>query len=84
VDPIGNRSNRCEFEAPTGWPEKPLRPCSPDSVLPPARSREAPSRQKVKGKRVYVNDARVITPDIRASNGIVHAINRVLIPPSLR
>jgi len=39
---------------------------------------------KVKGKRVYVNDARVITPDIRASNGIVHAINRVLIPPSLR
>ncbi len=39
---------------------------------------------KVKGKRVYVNNARVITPDIRASNGIVHAINRVLIPPSLR
>ncbi len=26
----------------------------------------------------------VITPDIRASNGIVHAINRVLIPPSRR
>ncbi len=39
---------------------------------------------RVKGMRVYVNDARVITPDIRASNGIVHAINRVLIPPSLR
>jgi uncharacterized surface protein with fasciclin (FAS1) repeats len=39
---------------------------------------------RVKGKRVYVNDARVITPDIRASNGIVHAIDRVLIPPSLR
>ena len=39
---------------------------------------------KVKGKQVYVNDARVITPDIRASNGIVHAVNRVLIPPSLR
>ncbi len=39
---------------------------------------------EVKGKRVYVNDARVITPDIRASNGIVHAINRVLIPPALR
>lgn len=39
---------------------------------------------EVKGKNVYVNDARVITPDIRASNGIVHAINRVLIPPSLR
>ncbi len=39
---------------------------------------------KVRGKQVYVNDARVITPDIRASNGIVHAVNRVLIPPSLR
>jgi hypothetical protein len=39
---------------------------------------------EVKGKRVYVNDARVITPDIRARNGIVHAIDRVLIPPSLR
>lgn len=38
----------------------------------------------VKGKQAYVNDARVITPDIRASNGIVHAVNRVLIPPSLR
>jgi uncharacterized surface protein with fasciclin (FAS1) repeats len=39
---------------------------------------------EVKGKRVYVNDARVITPDIRARNEIVHAIDRVLIPPSLR
>jgi uncharacterized surface protein with fasciclin (FAS1) repeats len=39
---------------------------------------------EVKGKRVFVNDARVITPDIRAGNGIIHAINRVLIPPSLR
>jgi uncharacterized surface protein with fasciclin (FAS1) repeats len=39
---------------------------------------------EVKGERVFVNDARVIDPDIRASNGIVHAVNRVLIPPSLR
>lgn len=39
---------------------------------------------EVKGMNAYVNDARVIDPDIRASNGIVHAINRVLIPPSLR
>ena len=37
----------------------------------------------LKGKKVFVNDARVITPDIRASNGIVHAINGVLIPPDL-
>jgi uncharacterized surface protein with fasciclin (FAS1) repeats len=37
----------------------------------------------VKGKNVFVNDAKVITPDIRCSNGIVHAINKVLIPPGL-
>lgn len=39
---------------------------------------------ETEGTKVKVNDARVITPDIRASNGIVHAIKRVLIPPSLR
>ena len=37
----------------------------------------------VKGENVFVNDAKVITPDIRCSNGIVHAINKVLIPPGL-
>ena len=37
----------------------------------------------VKGKSAYVNDARVVTADIRASNGIVHAINAVLIPPGV-
>lgn len=37
----------------------------------------------VKGKSAYVNDAKVITADIGCSNGIVHAINRVLIPPNL-
>lgn len=28
-----------------------------------------------------VNDANVITPDIRASNGIIHVIDKVLLPP---
>jgi uncharacterized surface protein with fasciclin (FAS1) repeats len=40
-------------------------------------------RFSVKGKAVYVNDARVITPDIRCSNGIVHAIDSVLLPPGV-
>ena len=31
---------------------------------------------------VKVGGARVITPDVRASNGVIHVINRVLIPPS--
>ena len=36
----------------------------------------------VRGHDVYVNKARVIKTDIRASNGIVHLINGVLIPPA--
>ena len=36
----------------------------------------------VKGGKVYVNKARVIKTDIRASNGIIHVINAVLIPPA--
>ena len=31
---------------------------------------------------VYVNDARVTKPDVNASNGVIHVINRVLIPPT--
>jgi uncharacterized surface protein with fasciclin (FAS1) repeats len=30
---------------------------------------------------VRVGGARVVTPDVRTSNGVIHAINRVLIPP---
>jgi uncharacterized surface protein with fasciclin (FAS1) repeats len=29
---------------------------------------------------VFVNRARVMTPDVGASNGVIHVINRVLIP----
>jgi uncharacterized surface protein with fasciclin (FAS1) repeats len=37
---------------------------------------------RVRDGVVRVGGARVITPDVRASNGVIHAINRVLIPPS--
>ena len=36
---------------------------------------------RVTGNRVFVNNARVTTVDIPASNGVIHVINRVLIPP---
>jgi uncharacterized surface protein with fasciclin (FAS1) repeats len=36
----------------------------------------------VRGKSAFVNDAKIVKPDIRCSNGIVHAINAVLLPPS--
>ena len=36
---------------------------------------------RVRKNVVRVGGARVVTPDVRASNGVIHAINRVLIPP---
>jgi uncharacterized surface protein with fasciclin (FAS1) repeats len=35
-----------------------------------------------KGAGVRVNRARVVTADVRASNGVIHVIDRVLIPPA--
>jgi len=36
----------------------------------------------VRGKSAFVNDAKIIQTDIRCSNGIIHAIDGVLLPPS--
>ncbi|GAB4540769.1 MAG: hypothetical protein Tsb0014_32250 [Pleurocapsa sp.] len=33
---------------------------------------------------VVVNNASVVTPDIQASNGVIHAVNRVLLPADLQ
>ena len=35
---------------------------------------------RVRGSKVYVGGARVTSPDVRASNGVIHVINKVLIP----
>jgi uncharacterized surface protein with fasciclin (FAS1) repeats len=37
-------------------------------------------RFRVRGGKVYVNNARVTTADVGASNGVIHVINRVLLP----
>ena len=37
-------------------------------------------RFRVRDSKVYVNRARVTTADIGASNGVIHVINRVLLP----
>jgi len=34
--------------------------------------------------RVIVNNASVIQPDIQANNGVIHAVNRVLLPETLQ
>ncbi|QEC46623.1 fasciclin domain-containing protein [Baekduia soli] len=37
----------------------------------------------VKGKSVYLNGStKVVKTDVKASNGIIHVINRVLLPPA--
>jgi uncharacterized surface protein with fasciclin (FAS1) repeats len=39
-------------------------------------------RIRVAGANVFVNNAKVTKPDVTASNGVIHVINRVLIPPA--
>ena len=41
-------------------------------------------RIRVRGGKVYVNNARVTKVDVKASNGVIHVINRVLIPKDLK
>ncbi|MDH2901948.1 MAG: fasciclin domain-containing protein [archaeon] len=33
-------------------------------------------------KSEYVNDSKIVKPEIEASNGVIHIIDRVLIPSS--
>jgi uncharacterized surface protein with fasciclin (FAS1) repeats len=35
---------------------------------------------RVRGGKVFVGGARVITPDVTASNGVIHVINKVIVP----
>jgi len=37
-------------------------------------------RVRVRGGNVFIGGARVTTPNVLASNGVIHVINRVLIP----
>jgi uncharacterized surface protein with fasciclin (FAS1) repeats len=39
-------------------------------------------RVRVRDSNVFLNRARVVTPDVMASNGVIHVIDRVLIPPA--
>jgi uncharacterized surface protein with fasciclin (FAS1) repeats len=39
-------------------------------------------RIRVAGSKVFVNGARVTKPDVVASNGVIHVIDRVLVPPA--
>jgi len=39
-------------------------------------------RIRVKGSTVYVNGARVTKADVMATNGVIHVVDRVLVPPA--
>ncbi len=39
-------------------------------------------RIRVTGSTVYVNSAKVVKADVAASNGVIHVLDKVLIPPS--
>jgi len=39
-------------------------------------------RFRMSGMNVFVNSAKVTKADVTASNGVIHVINRVLIPPA--
>jgi uncharacterized surface protein with fasciclin (FAS1) repeats len=39
-------------------------------------------RIRVSGMNVFVNSAKVTKADVMATNGVIHVINRVLIPPT--
>ena len=39
-------------------------------------------RIRVAGSNVFVNRSRVTKADVMASNGVIHVVNRVLIPPA--
>jgi transforming growth factor-beta-induced protein len=41
-----------------------------------------PVTLKVDGNKVMVNDAKVIIADLPASNGVIHVLDKVILPPS--
>lgn len=43
----------------------------------------SPVRVQVTKDEVMVNDAKVTNPDIKASNGVIHVIDKVILPPDM-
>jgi transforming growth factor-beta-induced protein len=38
---------------------------------------------RIDGSDVFISDSKVITPDVEASNGVVHIMENVMVPPSV-
>jgi uncharacterized surface protein with fasciclin (FAS1) repeats len=53
------------------------------STLTSARTLQGASFPiRVSAKKVYVGGAQVVTADVKTSNGVIHVVNKVLIPPT--
>ncbi len=52
------------------------------TALPTAGTGNAPLFVNKTGTAVSINGARVTTADVKASNGVIHAIDKVLMPPA--
>jgi uncharacterized surface protein with fasciclin (FAS1) repeats len=39
-------------------------------------------RIRVSGSNVFVNSSKVVRADVMATNGVIHVVNRVLLPPA--
>ncbi|MFO8006990.1 MAG: fasciclin domain-containing protein [Candidatus Brocadiia bacterium] len=53
------------------------------AILPSVSSVETANGQQLPiSYKLHVNDARVVTPDIQCSNGVIHVIDKVLMPPA--
>jgi uncharacterized surface protein with fasciclin (FAS1) repeats len=55
-------------------------PAGPDAAVPTAGGDSVYVTNNSKG--VYINGIKVVTPDVASSNGVIHVIGRVLLPPS--
>lgn len=55
-------------------------PAGPDAAMPTAGGDSVYVTNNSKGG--YINGIKVVTPDVAASNGVIHVIGRVLLPPS--
>ena len=59
-------------------------PASQGVATKSAKTAEGASVQfSVRGKTAYVNESKIVKTDIECSNGIIHMIDAVLIPPNL-
>jgi uncharacterized surface protein with fasciclin (FAS1) repeats len=57
-------------------------PTTPTHVKTLKRGGDTTIRAVRSGGRVHIDNARVIAADIKASNGIIHVVNKVLLPSS--